>query len=157
MAIAILLDKPLLKVGHVGPLLVTLYRGATSLEVLADLDRIESELVKTYPRISTLSLLQTTEGMLKVDEALRERGAELSRKYDPHMVGAAIVVLSRGLAAVMTRTFLSGYFLVTRPEAPTRTFSSAAEALDWLRSLPGQDPDVKASATLRADVEHFLA
>lgn len=157
MAITILLDKPLLKVGHVGPLLISLYRKATSLEVLDELDRIESEHVKKYPRISTLSLLLTSEGMLKVDEALRERGAEMSRKYDPHMVGAAIVVLSKGLSAVMTRTFLSGYFLVTRPEAPTRTFSTAAEAIDWLRTLPGQDADVKASPSLRADVEHFIA
>lgn len=157
MAITILLDTPLLKVGRVGSLLITLYRGATSMKVLEELDRLETELVKTYPRISTLSLLRTTEGMLKVDEALREKGAELNRKYDPHMIGAAIVVLSKGLSAVMTRTFLSGYFLVTRPEAPTRTFSTPAEAIDWLRTLPGQDAEVKASASLRADVEHFIA
>lgn len=156
MAVTLLLDKPLLKAGHVGPLLVTLYRGSTSLEVLGDLDRLESELVKTYPRISTLTVLQTTDGMLKVDEAIRARGAELSRKFDRNMVGAAIVVLSRGLAAVVTRTFLSGYFLASRAEAPTRTFSSVGDGLQWLRSLPGQDADLKASASLRTELERFL-
>lgn len=156
MGLTLLLDSPLLKAAHSGPFLVTQYQGNSTLQVLDDLERVQSALIQQYPRLSTLTVIRHTEALTRVDEEVRHRSVELGKKFDPHLLGAAIVVTARGLAAVVARTFLSGFFLLSRNEAPTRTFPDVPQALEWLRALPGQDLSVKADATLLAELERFL-
>jgi hypothetical protein len=81
--------------------------------------------------------------MFKIDDAVRRRSVELGKKYEKQVRGAAIVVVTRGLAAVMVRTFLSGFFLLSRSEMPMRTFASVKEALTWVQTLPGQDAPLR--------------
>lgn len=143
------------RMGAAGSLLVTLYRGSASVAVLDELSRTQEALLAKHPRISTLTVIGQASSMIRVDEAVRTRSVELGKKFDGRVVGSAIVVTTKGLGAVIVRTFLSGFFLLSRAETPMRTFPSIEEGLVWLRSLPGQDAQFKTDIFTR-DVERFL-
>lgn len=144
------------RLGTSGPLLLALYRGTTSPAMLDELERAQDALLLKYPRISTITVIGQASGLLKVDEAVRTRSVELGKKFDGKVLGSAIVVSATGLGAVMVRTFLSGFFLLSRAETPMKTFSKITDGLTWLQSLPGQDLTIKTlvSAT---DIERFIA
>ncbi|MDP1829482.1 MAG: hypothetical protein Q8L48_39815 [Archangium sp.] len=142
--------------GSAGPLLVALYRGTTSPSMLDELDRAEGALLERFPRITTLTVIGQAGSVLKVDEGVRTRSVELGKKYEKRVIGSAIVVTTKGLSAVMVRTFLSGFFLLSKTETPMKTFSTIAEGLAWLQALPGQDLSIKTQAHA-ADIERFLA
>jgi hypothetical protein len=148
-------DSPAARFGTVGPLMVALYKGATDLAHLDEVDRIQTTMLQKYPRISTLSVIDSAGSLLKVDEAVRNRSVELGNKYDGKVTGSAIVIITKGLAAVMARTFLSGFFLLSRAATPTKTFARVDESLIWLRSLPGQDLVIKTEISA-TDIERFL-
>lgn len=143
------------RLGAAGSLLVALYRGSASVAVLDELSRTQEALLAKYPRISTLTVIGQASSMIRVDEALRTRSVELGKKFDGKVVGSAIVVTTKGLGAVIVRTFLSGFFLLSRAETPMRTFASIEAGLAWLRTLPGQDVQMKTEVFTR-DVERFL-
>ena len=142
--------------GTAGPLMVTLYRGTSNLAMLEELDRAQEALIAKHTRISTIAVIALAGSMLKTDDAVRSRSVALGKKYEKSVLGSAIVVTTRGLGAVMVRTFLTGFFLLSRAETPMKTFSSIAEGLSWVQSLPGQDLGIKTlvSAT---DIERFIA
>lgn len=142
--------------GAAGPLLVALYRGTTSLAMLDELDRTQEALLRKFTRISTLTVIGQASGMLKVDERVRTRSVELGKKFDGKVIGSAIVVNTKGLAAVMVRTFLSGFFLLSRAETPMKTFSKITEGISWLQSLPEQDVGIKTQLS-ETDIERFIA
>jgi len=142
--------------GSAGPLLVAFYGGSTTLEALEELGRNQDVLLAKYPRISTLTVIGQAKSMLKIDEAVRVKSLELSKKFDGRVVGSAIVVMTKGLGAVIVRSFLSGFFLLSRAETPMKTFASVQEGLTWLRTLPGQDVTIKTEISV-ADVERFIA
>lgn len=142
--------------GSAGPLLVALYRGSTSPGILDELDRTQEALLKRFPRITTLTVIGQAGSMLKADEGVRTRSVELGKKYEKSVIGSAIVVTTKGLGAVMVRTFLSGFFLLSKAEMPMKTFSTIAEGLAWLQALPGQDLSVKTEIR-PADIERFIA
>lgn len=141
--------------GSAGSLFVAYYRAQTTLATLELLDTVQTEMLASYSHLSTLTIIGQL-GALKVDDAVRDRSVVLGKKYEKQVRGSAIVVTTRGLAAVMVRTFLTGFFLLSRAETPVKTFSSVAEALGWLQSLPGQDLEVKLNVTSQ-DVERFIA
>lgn len=142
--------------GSAGPLLVAFYGGSTTLAALEELSRAQDALLAKYPRISTLTVIGQAKSMLKIDEAVRVKSLELSQKFDKRVVGSAIVVTTKGLGAVIVRSFLSGFFLLSRAETPMKTFANVEEGLTWLRGLPGQDVMLKTELSV-ADIERFIA
>lgn len=144
------------RLGSAGPLLVALYRGSTSVAVLNELDRTQEALLRKYPKISTLTVIGQASSLLKVEDGVRARSVELGKKYEKDVLGSAIVVTTRGLGAVMVRTFLSGFFLLSKSETPMKTFPTIADGLAWVQALPGQDLSIKTGLSA-VDVERFLA
>lgn len=149
-------ESPDARLGAAGSLLVALYRGSGSVAMLDELNRTQEALLAKHPRISTLTVIGQATSMIRVDEAVRTKSVELGKKFDGKVVGSAIVVTTKGLGAVIVRTFLSGFFLLSRAETPMKTFASIEEGLIWLRSLPGQDPVIKTEI-FTSDVERFIA
>jgi hypothetical protein len=147
--------SPLGYFGATGALVVSRYRGNADLPLLDALDALQTELIQRYPKISTLSVITTSEGLLDFDEAVRSRSAEFERKYAKHVLGSAVAVTAKGLSAVMVRSFLSAFFLVARNGMPLKTFRTVAESLAWLQSLEGQEATVREVAL--EDVERFLS
>lgn len=155
MEITSLYESADAKFGAVGPLLLARYR-ATTLASLDAWDVAEAQLLTQHEKISTLTVIGQMEGLLKVDEAVRTRSAELGKKYDGKVLGSAIVVSATGLSAVMVRTFLSGFFLLSRAETPMKTFKTLPEGFTWLQGLPGQSLSLKLDVNV-AGLERFFA
>lgn len=144
------------KLGAAGSLMVAVYRSASSVEALEALDRVQAGVVARHGRISTLSVIADTPGsMLRTDEAVRVRSVELGKKYESSVLGSGIVVTARGLSAVVARTFLTGFFLLSRSEMPMKTFSTLADALAWVQALPGQSTALKTELSV-LDLEKFV-
>ena len=142
------------RIGTAGPLLLALYKGSTSVTFLDELDRVQTTLLQKYSRISTISVIGQHTSLVKVDEAVRTRSVELGKKYDGKVIGSAIVIATRGLGAVMARTFLTGFFLLSRAETPMKIYFKIDEGLAWLRALPGQDLVIKTEI-FASDIERF--
>jgi glutaminase len=66
----------------------------------------------------------------------------------------AIVVQTKGLGAVVVRTFLSAYFMMSKSTMATHTFANIGEGLAWLQQLPGQNP-LSGLSVSPADIEAF--
>lgn len=151
MAIEVRSVLPEARFGVVGSVLVSHYRGRTTLAMLDELDRIQSELIAKHQRISTMSVVGQLD-MLRVEDDVRKRSLELGKKFEHSVYGNAIVITTRGLAAVMARTFLTGYFLISLTEAPTRTCSTVAAGLEFLFE---RDPTLRGQLSL-VELQQFL-
>ena len=152
MPIVTLYETPEGKIGHLGCLLLTQMRQSTTMEFIEALDAAQAKLVASYPKLSSINVLR--QSAMKVDEAVRARSVEVSAKYEHLGVGTAIVVLSRGLAGVGVRTALSMFFMLSKQSTPSKVYSNVAEALEWLKTLPGQDPSLQQAAL--SELEAFL-
>jgi hypothetical protein len=148
-------DSPIGRIGSAESLVVSVYRGNASIEMLDSLDALQSELILRHPKLSTLGIITNGMAMLKVDDSIRARSVHFSKKYEHAVLGSAIALTARGPTGVMVRAFMSGFFLLSKPEMPVKTFSTVREGLLWLQQLPGQEIDVKSSISL-ADVERFI-
>jgi hypothetical protein len=142
------------KLGHCGPLLVAYYGEMTTLEALESLDVLQGKLLQQYPMIASFTVIPNAP-LTGAPKGLNERASELRKKYDPKLVGSAIVVLASGLGGVVVRTFLAGFSLTSWGAAPMKTFREMKDAETWLRGLPKMLPEVKAMDGLAEAVERF--
>lgn len=73
-------------------------------------------------------------------EDSRRRSKAQSERLDPHVKASAIVFDVDGITGVAVRMFVSSVLLLSRPKAPTKTFSDCGVALDWICGREGIDP-----------------
>ena len=130
MPISLHVDTPAVRIGTIGSLIVTCYRTTPTVETLDEVDRVESELVTRFPRVATLAIAGPESSFLRIDEKVR---------------GAAIVIASRGLSAVMARSFMTAFLLMSRQSWPIQTFPSVETAARWLEGLAGNDVTVSVA------------
>ncbi len=155
MLITKLYESERVRFGSAGPLILMQYKSTPTLDEVRLVERFEDELLKQYPKISVFNVVEQTGAILRVPDDVRDYSAKLSDKFASRIVGSAMVVTAKGLGAVMARTFLSGFFLLSRAELLIRSFSTVPEGLTWLRALPDQHVSLKTELTL-ADLERFF-
>lgn len=153
--VEVIFEDAEVKLGASGPLIIAVYKRAPTLGVMERLDAAETKLLEKHPRLSVLTIISAVGDALKVDEKVRARGVELSHKYDKVVRGSAIVIAVKGLAAVVVRSFLSAFFLLSKSAMPSKTFGDVGEAVRWLQSLPEQDIALKTELKLAQDVQQF--
>lgn len=144
------------RIGVIGPVLVSVFDTKAELPMLDLLDQAQTELIAKHGRIATIAII-AMERMEPPDPQFRTRGAALAKKHEAAMTGSAMVVLSKGLAAVVVRAFLAAYSLLFQQKQPNQTFREIAPAVKWLQGLDGQLPEVKAMTGLTVAVEAFTA
>ncbi|MFZ5439529.1 MAG: hypothetical protein ACOZQL_05955 [Myxococcota bacterium] len=151
MEVTRVFDVPGARAGTAGSLLVVYYAGRTTLQTLEALDVAQGALVKQHQNISSLTVIGQA-GMERPDEQVRDRSLALSKKYEANVRASAIVVNTRGIGAVMVRTFLSAFFLLNQSKMQIKVFASVNEALKFLHGFDGTDTsyrDVGADDVLR--------
>lgn len=155
MVIQLYTELPGSRFGHAGPLVVSIFGGATTLESLDALDALQEKMLVEHPRLASFSVIVGAP-LTGMPKGISEKSSQLRKKYDAKLAGSAIVVLTRGLAGAITRSFLAGFSLASWGEAPMKTFRTLFEAEAWLRSLPGMMPAVRDMNGLAAAVERFM-
>ena len=144
------------RIGTLGPVLVTVFDSKPELQVL---DLLETEQTAHVGRVGKV-ISVTIITMDKLDPPgadFRARAAKLAEKNREALVAGAIVILSKGVVAVVVRTFLAAYQLVVPFQRTSQTFRDLPAAVAWLQGLPNMLPEVKAMTGLLPALEAFAA
>lgn len=139
MKIAAVFEDPLLRLGVVGSMLIAVYRGNATLEVLAELEKHQTALLHDFPKINNLSIVPDIARMARLDAQVKRRTVEMMQHFDGRVHGSATVILARGLGGAIVRTFMTGFSFASQAQSPARTFSDIPAAMAWLGTLPDQN------------------
>jgi hypothetical protein len=143
------------RIGGIGPMLVMVFDSEPELALLDMLDKTQTEFVARHGKITGITAI-TMERLQAPSAEFRQRSADLSAKNNKNIACSAIVVQSKGLAAVIVRTFLAGYSLLVRSQNPQQSFKDVPAAVAWLQAHPAQLPAVKQLEGLAEAVERFV-
>ena len=105
MAITILEECPEFRLGHMGSVYVTVWFSELNDKALDSLARHHHALVAKYGKITLVSVIinATKAPGSELRDRLRTQSVELAK----HRRGNVIVVLARGMSAIIARTFLA--------------------------------------------------
>jgi hypothetical protein len=141
-----------IRIGGLGPVLITVFDGAAPLAALELLDATQAQFVAQHPRIVTMTIIASPK-LTAPPAGMRERSAQLFAKYEPNMACSAVVIRTSGLAAVIARSFLAAYQLVIPQKVPQRTFRGLPEAIAWCQT---HSPDAAKQPRLAEAIERFV-
>lgn len=145
-------ERPEVRLGHSGPLAVSVWYNVMTSEASDALDRLHAEVLKNHPKITVLSVVA---GAAKAPSPeLRDRANQQAQKLEPHRLGNFVVVLTSGLPGVITRTFLAGFTMLSK--TPMTVLKTVDEAAEQIRKLPGQHPGLAQNAALAVELKKFL-
>ncbi len=139
------------RLGYVGSVLVSVWFSELTSAALNALEKHHEALADQHGKITLVSIVMgaTAAPSSELREQLRTQGMTLAKRR----LGNIIVVRSKGLSAIIARSFLAALSLFNSEiiKVPA-TIAAAAQAV---RELPGQDAAVRADATLEAALEAF--
>lgn len=125
-------------------MLISVFDGWPSGPSLSALAAAQLELAKTHPRIFSLAIIPAAPAAGAVvqqeageREAAIKQSAEIARRLEEVTAASAMVILSRGVLAVMVRTFMAGLSLVSSSKTELKTFKTLEEAEAWFRTISG--------------------
>ncbi|MFT3709230.1 MAG: hypothetical protein QM817_16440 [Archangium sp.] len=139
------IDTPVVRIGTIDSVIINCYRSTPTIESLDQVQQVQTDLLTKFPKVATMAIAGAKSSLLRIDEKVRTRSIEMSKIFEGRVRGAAIVIATKGLSAVMARSFMSGYLLLSKQAWPMQTFSSIDAAAVWLRGLPGNDARIDLS------------
>lgn len=151
MSVIELVSLPEVRVGHIGSLLISVWHSHASLRGLQAMGDQQRKLVAQFGKVSTLAIA------VKVPQAPGPEAAEWIKQTDKEFKettrGSVVVVLERGLAAIIVRSFLAAASLIsTHSMQVVKTIEDAA---DRVKALPGQEPEIVGDLELLAKLTEF--
>jgi hypothetical protein len=157
LQVSSIIERAGYRVGVAGPLVISCLFHRGTVELLAELERAHAAAVTACGRSSSLTVIAGVGALKGVEPDFQRESLALARRQAETSNGSAVVVLARGLGAVVARTFLTSYFLLAREHGPQRVFGSLEEAVPWLQALPGQSADFAQTpdAVLTLAIESF--
>lgn len=138
-------ENAVVRIGSIGSVIVSCYRSTPTIEALDQTEQVELRLLERFKQVTSMTIAGPAASLLRIDEKVRMRSLDLAKKFEGRVRGAAIVIATRGLSAVMARSFMSTYLLLTKSSWPTQTFSSIEAAVTWAQKLPGHEGALSVS------------
>lgn len=145
---------PEVRFAQAGPLMIAAWSRSATNAGLEQLEKYQADLIAKHGKVSSLTVLLGSGG--ETEAGLRERAVKMQERFDKSLVGTAIAVTAKGVAAVIIRTFLAGFSLVSSGSAPMKTFGNVNDAVAWLKSLPGQASVIAGDPRLADDIFAFV-
>ncbi|MFT3706031.1 MAG: hypothetical protein QM817_00050 [Archangium sp.] len=131
-------EGPGFQVGRIGSLLVTVHTQAATTHLIRTLDSALEQHRSQFPRFSVLALVSG--GAIKSPESgLKDLVVAQEKRFESAIIGAGVAIEAKGLSAVLTRTFLAAYTLLSSHSFPVKSFGTTEQAVTWLQALPGQE------------------
>lgn len=142
---------PECRLGHVGSVFVSVWYSRLTLQALELLDKHHHALAAKYGKVTFISVVMGAAENPPADvrERLKQASGEMLKQRRANLV----VVQTKGLSAIIARTFLAALSLIS-PEKMD-VFKSVEDAVAMAQALPDQEPEVVSNATLAADVRAF--
>lgn len=133
-----------LRLGQCGPVLVSVFDGWPNGQSLAALAEAQRTLATSYPRIYSMTIIPATPSQVAKlsqpqgdrDQTLKQ-SAEVAARMQEILAANAMVILSRGVVAVLVRTFMAALSLASTSGAEVKTFKTLEEAEAWFRTISG--------------------
>jgi hypothetical protein len=85
-------------------------------------------------------------------DASLKAGAEIGEQVAATTIASAMVIMPRGVVAVMVNSFMAAMSLVMRAQTPLKTFRTLPDAVAWLE----QQPNAPKMPGVVRDVESWL-
>jgi hypothetical protein len=151
--ITVLEECPEYRLGHVGSVYVSVWFSELSTAALDALSKHHHALAKKYGKITLVSIVvgATKAPGPELRDRLRAETAELAKSRRANIV----VVLTKGLSAIITRSFLAMLSLLS--SETMKVPATLEEAAEQARKLEGQDEETRNNTTLGADLVAFAA
>jgi hypothetical protein len=146
-------------VARVGPCLIIVTHSLT-LEGVDAIGRGLAKQTQRQQKACSISIVERKSGPGTTPEA-RAAIAELVRKYDTSISGAAVVCDGSGFLATAVRSVVTAINMASRASHPSKVFATCEPALDWLQTTrPAHDLDIallgQAVATLRPRLKDHM-
>lgn len=126
---------------------------------LEHLAKVQQGLIDTYGFAQVLSVIRA--GLsINVPEEVREASRDNVKRFSADTRGSATIVEVAGVRAAFFRSLVTTLTLLTRSPMPQKVFTTIDEGFDWLRSLPGTNPErlgspVQLRTGVYALADHF--
>lgn len=148
-----LVSLPEVRIGHIGSLMVSVWHSQASLRGLQAMGDQQRKLVAQFGQITNLSIA------VKVPKSPGPEATEWIKQSDREFkgtsIGSVIVVLEKGLAAIIVRSFLAAASLIsTQTMEVVKTLDEAAVKV---RELRGQVPEIIGDTQLTQKFTEFAA
>ncbi len=152
MAIVTLKEFPEVRLGHAGSLYVSVWYSQATVRGMELLMEQQDLLLRTHPSITNLSVaIRIPSSPSKdVQEFLKKNPGDLARSR-----GTVIAILAKGLGAILARSFIVGFSLVSR--SSLIVVKTLEEAAAEVQKIAGQDASITNDTKLAADLMAYVA
>lgn len=152
MSIVELSSLPEVRIGHLNSLLVSVWHSQATIDGLRAMNDAQRKLIAQYGRITTASVA------VKIPKAPGPEVSEWLKQSEQEFKGCSrgtvVVVLERGLSAIIARSFIAAASLISsNTMLVVKTLEEAAEKV---RQLPGQPADLANDLELAEKLEAFI-
>lgn len=152
MSIVELKSLPEVRIGAIGSVLVSVWFSEATLAGMKAMGDEQRRLIATHKKISTISIA------VRIPKA---PGPEISdwlkqseKEFKGTSRGTVVVLLERGLAAIIARSFIAAASLIS--SSSMTVVKSYDEAAERLRTLPEQAAEIADDQQLAAKLEAFV-
>ncbi|MBL9038784.1 MAG: hypothetical protein JNG84_09740 [Archangium sp.] len=152
MPIEMLEELPGCRIGAFDSLLVSVWYGELTIPMLDRLSFHHQALVAKHGKITFLSVVVNATGSPPAH--VREHMKTKMPDMVPMRRGNYVVVLARGMAGVIARTFLAALSLINSENM--KVFASVAEAVAAVQAIGDQSVTIRASTALVTDLQAFV-
>lgn len=152
MPLTTLQEFPEVRLGHVGSLFVSVWYSELTVRAVDALEKHHRALAAKYGKITQISVVVGAQSnpTPEMRDRLKEGAVELQQQRRANIV----VVQTRGVAAIITRTFLAALSLMSSENM--KVFKTLEEAAEMAQQLPEQDAELKSQLSLAADLTTFV-
>lgn len=151
MPITTLEERPECRVGHTGSVFVTAWYSELTEAALDMMERHQTALSQRYGKVTLISIVMGATKNPPPD--VRERLKRTADFLQDQRIGNFVVVQTRGLSAIIARTFLAALSLMNSENM--KVFKTLEDAAEEAKRIPGQQQEVVTNTTLAADLAAF--
>lgn len=141
------------RIGTLGNIIIAVFHGPGRLAQLKLLEETQAPFVAQQGKVVSMTIISSDKLDTPTPE-FRAESARLQARFKPNLVCTAVVITTKGFAAVVARTFLAAYQLVVSYETPQQTFRDVASAVAWVqKTVPQTKELLGADAAITAFAE----
>lgn len=142
--VSLVSSSPDVRLGHRGPLVVSCFLGWPSGASLRAVAAAQRQVATQYGKVLSIAIIPpidaATAPPLNLQTEQRDASlkvsAEVGEQVAATTIASAMVIMPRGLVAVMVNSFMAAVTLVMRAQTPLKTFRTLPEAVAWLEQQP---------------------
>lgn len=152
MSVIELQSLPEVRIGHLGPMMISVWRSTATATALQAIAAQQRQLLAQYELITTVSVTirvpqqpapEAMEWVKRIDEEFRGKSR-----------GTVVVVLERGLAAIIVRSFLAATSLMSQNKM--EIVKTVDDACERVKAFAGQVPELVDDAQLADKLDAFI-